>query len=194
MPVTKPIEFVNETPGERLDKIVVARLGEGFSRAHVQKLIDDGNVSVDGEWVKAGIKLKGGEFIRIAVPPQPPQQDVRAENIPLKIVYEDADIAVIDKPAGLIVHPGAGNEHGTMVNALLARYPEIEQIPIAPKRRGIVHRLDKDTSGLMVVAKSDRAHQGLAAQFADHGRTGPLQRAYLAFVWGAPPRRAGTIE
>lgn len=190
MPLAKPIEFVNDTPGERLDKVVVARLGEGFSRAQVQRLIDDGNVSVDGEAIKAGVRLKGGEFIRIAIPPPAPQQDVQAEDIPLRIVYEDADIAVIDKPAGLIVHPGAGNEHGTLVNALLARYPEIEQISIAPKRRGIVHRLDKDTSGLILAARNAAAMHKLMAQF--QART--VEKIYVTLVERPPKTTTGHIE
>lgn len=190
MPLAKPIEFVNDTPGERLDKIVVARLGEGFSRTQAQKLIDDGNVSVDGAAIKAGAKLKGGEFIRIAIPVPAPQQDVQAEDIPLRIVYEDADIAVIDKPAGLIVHPGAGNEHGTLVNALLARYPEIEQIPIAPKRRGIVHRLDKDTSGLILAARNATAMHKLMAQF--QART--VEKTYVTLVERPPKTTTGRIE
>ena len=121
-----------------------------------------------------------------------PSPEARA--IPLDIVYEDDDIIVIDKPAGLVVHPAAGHATGTLVNALIAHCGDSLSGIGGVKRPGIVHRLDKDTSGLMVVAKTDRAHQALAAQFADHGRTGPLERGYLAFVWGAPDRPQGTID
>jgi 23S rRNA pseudouridine1911/1915/1917 synthase len=109
--------------------------------------------------------------------------------MPLSIAYEDDDLIVVDKPAGLVVHPAAGNPDGTLVNALIAHCGVSLSGIGGVMRPGIVHRLDKDTSGLMVVAKSDRAHRGLAAQFADHGRSGPLRRAYLALVWGVTPAR-----
>ena len=109
-------------------------------------------------------------------------------------MFEDDEIIVIDKPAGLVVHPAAGHDTGTLVNALIAHCGDSLSGIGGVKRPGIVHRLDKDTSGLMVVAKTDRAHQSLAAQFADHGRTGPLRRGYLAFAWGAPARPKGTIN
>jgi 23S rRNA pseudouridine1911/1915/1917 synthase len=112
----------------------------------------------------------------------------------LRIVYEDDDLIVIDKPAGLVVHPAAGHDSGTLVNALIAHCGDSLSGIGGVKRPGIVHRLDKDTSGLLVIAKNDRAHQGLAAQFADHGRSGPLERAYLALVWGIPERQRGTVE
>ena len=114
--------------------------------------------------------------------------------IPLAVVYEDDALIVIDKPRGLVVHPAAGNQTGTLVNALIAHCGASLSGIGGVKRPGIVHRLDKDTTGLMVVAKNDRAHQALAAQFADHGRTGPFERGYLAFVWGAPGRPRGTID
>ena len=117
-----------------------------------------------------------------------------AKRCELAVVYEDEDLIVIDKPAGLVVHPAAGHESGTLVNALIAHCGDSLSGIGGVKRPGIVHRLDKDTSGLLVVAKNDRAHQALAAQFADHGRTGPLERAYLAIVWGVPERRRGTVE
>ncbi|MBE0688774.1 MAG: RluA family pseudouridine synthase [Anaerolineae bacterium] len=190
MTPTQQIEFTNETAGERLDKIVVAHMGEGYSRAHVQKLIDGAHVTVDGEPIKAGMKLKGGEFIRVVVPPQPAQYEVEPEDIPLKIIYEDEDIGVIEKPAGLVVHPGTGNERGTLVSALLARYPEIEQIPIAAKRRGIVHRLDKDTSGLILIARNAAAMHKLMAQF--QART--VEKVYLTLVERAPKTSTGRID
>ena len=109
-------------------------------------------------------------------------------------MFEDDELIVIDKPAGLVVHPAAGNWTGTLVNALIAHCGESLSGVGGVKRPGIVHRLDKDTTGLMVVAKTDRAHRALSRQFADHGRTGPLRRGYLAFVWGVPDRPRGTID
>jgi 23S rRNA pseudouridine1911/1915/1917 synthase len=129
----------------------------------------------------------------VAVPaPEPAEPE--GEHIPLNIVFEDDEIIVIDKPAGLVVHPAAGHATGTLVNALIAHCGDSLSGIGGVRRPGIVHRLDKDTTGLMVVAKTDRAHQALAAQFADHGRTGPLRRGYLAFAWGAPIRSKGTIN
>ena len=116
------------------------------------------------------------------------------QEIALNVVYEDESLIVIDKPAGLVVHPGAGNPDGTLVNALIAHCGDSLSGIGGVARPGIVHRLDKDTSGLMVVAKTDAAHRGLAAQFADHGRTGELRREYLALVWGEPRPRSGRIE
>ena len=126
----------------------------------------------------------------------PPAEDAepQGEDIPLDVVYEDDELIVIDKPAGLVVHPAAGNWTGTLVNALIAHCGDSLSGIGGVRRPGIVHRLDKDTTGLMVVAKTDRAHAGLAAQFADHGRTGPLERGYLALVWGSPEPFRGTID
>src|SRR5207244_9330593 len=134
-----------------------------------------------------------GETVTVAVPaPEPAEPS--GESIPLDIVFEDDAIIVIDKPAGLVVHPAAGHATGTLVNALIAHCGDSLSGIGGVKRPGIVHRLDKDTTGLMVVAKTDRAHQALSAQFADHGRTGPLERAYLALVWGVPDRPKGVID
>ena len=130
---------------------------------------------------------------RVALPPPEPAAPA-PEHIPLNIVFEDDEIIVIDKPRGMVVHPAAGNATGTLVNALIAHCGASLSGIGGVRRPGIVHRLDKDTTGVMVVAKTDRAHAKLAAQFADHGRTGPLRRGYLAFVWGAPDRPRGTIE
>ena len=125
---------------------------------------------------------------------KPCPRSPKGEAIALNIVYEDDDLVVIDKPKGLVVHPAAGHATGTLVNALIAHCGDK---PVRHRRRqrpGIVHRLDKDTTGLMVVAKNDRAHQSLTAQFADHGRTGPMARGYLAFIWGVPNRQRGTVD
>ncbi len=184
------IEFTVSTPGERLDKIIVARLGDALTRTQIQTLIRDGSVTVNGERIKPGIKLKGGETIRLVVPPPAEDTTVAPEPITLNVVYEDEDIAVIDKPAGLVVHPGAGNETGTLVNAILARWSEIAQISHAPKRRGIVHRLDKDTSGLILVARNGRAMHRLMAQFQK--RT--VEKIYLALLERAPRTPTGRVE
>src|SRR5204863_6162548 len=127
-------------------------------------------------------RVNGGDAIAVAIPAAAPAEP-EAEAIPLTIVHEDADLIVIDKPAGLVVHPAAGNWTGTLVNALIAHCGESLSGIGGVKRPGIVHRLDKDTTGLLVAAKTDHAHRALSAQFADHGRTGPLRRGYLAFVW-----------
>ncbi len=138
-------------------------------------------------------RLKGGEAIEIRIPPAAPASPA-AENIPLNIIYEDSDLIVIDKPPGLVVHPGAGHQTGTLVNALIAHGGASLSGIGGVRRPGIVHRLDKDTSGLLVVAKNDLAHRGLSEQFAAHGRDGRLQRAYLAVVWGSPERSRGTVS
>lgn len=193
MPETVTVEFAPEDMGERLDRVLARRLPD-LSRSRLKALILDGHVALDGKPVDdPGLKLKNAAAVTVVVPdavdPEP-----KAENIPLDIVYEDEDLIVIDKPAGLVVHPGAGNETGTLVNALIAHCGDSLSGIGGVKRPGIVHRLDKDTSGLLVVAKNDAAHQALSAQFADHGRTGPLERAYRAIVWGKPDRSSGTIE
>ena len=141
----------------------------------------------------AKYRVKPGETFEVAVPAAA-ASGLTAEAIPLEIVYEDDALIVIDKPAGLIVHPGAGHAEGTLVNALLAHCGDSLSGIGGVARPGIVHRLDKDTSGLLVVAKTDHAHRALADQFADHGRSGELRRGYLAFVWGAPDRPKGTID
>jgi 23S rRNA pseudouridine1911/1915/1917 synthase len=181
------------TAAERLDR-VLARLQADLSRSRLQALIRDGQVTVDDTPVlDPNRKVAGGVRITLTVPPPVPAEPA-GEAIDLTIVYEDDDVIVIDKPPGLVVHPAAGHDSGTLVNALIAHCGESLSGIGGVKRPGIVHRLDKDTSGLLVVAKNDLAHQALAAQFADHGRTGPLERAYLAILWGVPERRRGTVE
>jgi 23S rRNA pseudouridine1911/1915/1917 synthase len=176
-------------PGERLDKAVVTQVGEALSRAQIQALIKDGLVTVNGEQVKAGVKLKGGETIRITIPPKQ-QETIEPEAIPLEVIFEDSDLAVIDKPAGLIVHPGVANEKSTLVHGLLARWPEIARMNVEEKRMGIVHRLDKDTSGLLVIAKNDTVRRKLAAQFQERS----VEKIYLALLERAPQTRTGRIE
>ena len=149
---------------------------------------------VDGETiVEPRHRVKPGSRIDVALPPPAPAAPA-PEAMPLAVVYEDDALIVIDKPPGLVVHPAAGNWTGTLVNALIAHCGASLSGIGGERRPGIVHRLDKDTSGLMVVAKTDAAHRGLSEQFAAHGRDGRLHRAYRAVVWGKPPRREGKIE
>jgi len=193
-PVT-PVEFTvaEDAGGTRLDAWLAGAI-DTLGRNRAKTLIVEGRVAIGGRTiVEPKRPVKPGECVTIDMPPTAPAEP-RAEAIPLVIVYEDDALIVIDKPAGLVVHPAAGHQGGTLVNALIAHCGESLSGIGGVARPGIVHRLDKDTSGLMVVAKTDRAHQGLAAQFADHGRSGPLERAYLALVWGAPGRPNGTID
>jgi 23S rRNA pseudouridine1911/1915/1917 synthase len=179
--------------GERLDRLLALAFPQ-LSRARFQRLIAEGGVAVEGKIIRdPGAKPKAGATVQVTVPearaPEP-----AAEAMPLAIVHEDRDLIVLDKPAGLVVHPGAGNASGTLVNALIAHCGDSLSGIGGVKRPGIVHRLDKDTSGLLVVAKNDSAHRALSEQFAAHGRDGRLERSYLALVWGVPERRAGTIS
>jgi 23S rRNA pseudouridine1911/1915/1917 synthase len=179
--------------GLRLDRALAARFEE-LSRSRLKALILAGHVTVSGRTIRdPSHHVNAGDRIAITLPPAEPAEP-GPEAIPLVIVYEDDDVIVIDKPRGLVVHPAAGNRTGTLVNALIAHCGASLSGIGGVRRPGIVHRLDKDTTGLMVVAKNDRAHRSLAAQFADHGRTGPLERGYLAFAWGAPDRPKGTID
>ncbi|HEY5795366.1 MAG TPA: RluA family pseudouridine synthase [Bosea sp. (in: a-proteobacteria)] len=181
-----------EQAGERLDK-ALAMLASEISRARLQQVIKEGGVRLNGVVASDGKrKVVEGDEIALVIPAARPPDPV-GQDIPLDVVYEDEHLIVIDKPAGLVVHPAGGHEDGTLVNALIAHCGMSLSGIGGVRRPGIVHRLDKDTSGLLVVAKNDRAHQKLAKQFADHGRTGPLQRAYLAIVWGFPRRPHGTI-
>ncbi len=182
---------------ERLDKVLVAyatAMNPDLSRTRLQGLVRDGHVTVDGKAaLDVKLKLRAGQAIEIVLPP-PVDAEPLGEDIKLTVVYEDDALIVIDKPAGLVVHPAAGHETGTLVNALIAHCGESLSGIGGVRRPGIVHRLDKDTTGLMVVAKTDRAHQHLAAQFADHGREGPLERSYMAIVWGDPSRTLTMVD
>ncbi len=179
--------------GDRLDRFLSARLPE-LSRTRVQNLIKEGHVSSGrATIVDVKYRVKPGDRFELSLPPATPPLP-SAESIPLDVVYEDDALIVIDKPAGLVVHPGAGHATGTLVNALIAHCGASLSGIGGVARPGIVHRLDKDTSGLMVVAKTDQAHRALARQFADHGRSGELERGYLALVWGAPSRPHGSID
>lgn len=174
--------------GQRLDKALAA--ASGLSRERVKALMGEGRVRLGGVEVhQASTKAAAGTAYEIRVPEAAPAQ-ARAQDIPLTIVFEDAHLIVIDKPAGLVVHPAAGNLEGTLVNALLHHCRGQLSGIGGVARPGIVHRIDKDTSGLLVVAKTDAAHEGLARQFADHS----IERAYLALAAGHPLPPAGTVR
>ena len=194
MSTMKSVRVADDQAGGRLDRVLATHIAE-LSRTRLKALIEAGAVAVDGRTIRdPGHRVNSGAAVQIDIPP-PAAAKPEPEPIPLNVVYEDADIIVIDKPKNLVVHPAAGNWTGTLVNALIAHCGESLSGIGGERRPGIVHRLDKDTTGLMVVAKNDRAHRALAAQFADHGRSGePFERAYLAFVWGAPDRPRGTID
>jgi 23S rRNA pseudouridine1911/1915/1917 synthase len=173
-----------EDRGERLDK-ALSRMVTQFSRSRIQQWIESGHVTVDGAAAKGKAMVLGGEAVLIEPQPAPEDHAFQAEDIPLSIVHEDAAILVLDKPNGLVVHPAAGNWSGTILNGLLHRVPGIAGVP----RAGIVHRLDKDTTGLMVVAKTLEAQTDLVRQL--QART--VKREYLALVWGQP-RIAGKVD
>ncbi len=172
--------------GQRLDRALVTLLPE-LSRSYLQLLIDDGYVTVDGRTRKASYRLRSNEQIVVLVPPPAPS-DPQPEAIPLMVIYEDADVLVIDKPAGMVVHPAPGHETGTLVNAVLAHAPEVQINGTV--RPGIVHRLDKDTSGILIVAKHDRAMAQLSAQF----QARQTVKRYLALLDGEVDPDEGTIE
>ena len=183
----EPVVFTAEEKGQRLDVFVVERFPE-LSRSHVQKLIEQGNVLVDGTVRKANYKLRGGEAVQVTVPQAEPIS-VEPEDIPLDILYEDKDIIVVNKARGMVVHPASGVYSGTLVNALLYHCRDLSGIN-GEIRPGIVHRLDKDTSGVMVCAKNDTAHLDLAEQI----RTKTAHRTYWAIVHGNIKEEAGIIK
>lgn len=182
------IQFDLQARGQRLDKALAAHLPD-LSRSQLQRLIGDGWVLLDGAPVtKTGHRLQGGEVATVHLAPAPPSS-AQPEAIPLKILYQDADLLVVDKPAGMVVHPAAGHHAGTLVNAVLG-YDQGVAGAGETARPGIVHRLDKDTSGLILVARHDAAHRALQAQF----RTRAVEKHYLALVDGHPPTPTGRIE
>ena len=182
-----------EDEGLRLDRMLVRHLPD-MSRTRLQALLTDGRLTREGKPVTGGsARVAAGARFTLTLPPPEPAEPI-AQAIPLTIVYEDDDLIVVDKPAGMVVHPAPGNPDGTLVNALLYHCGASLSGIGGVRRPGIVHRLDKETSGLLVVAKNDRTHRALAAQFADHGRTGPLERLYVAFAWGVPEQPRGTVD
>lgn len=185
---------VDDAASGRLDSWLSAALDGEISRSRAKALIEGGAVSINGSVItEPKKKIRPGDEVIIDMP-EPEDPEPQGEDIPLDVLYEDDDLIVIAKPAGLVVHPGAGNWTGTLVNALIHHCGASLSGIGGVKRPGIVHRLDKETSGVMVAAKNDNAHRHLSAQFADHGRTGPLERAYLALVWGRPRNLKGTID
>jgi 23S rRNA pseudouridine1911/1915/1917 synthase len=173
---------------ERLDRFLVSCLPE-FSRSRLQGLIADGFVDVNGlQAKKAGQKIEGGDKLSIRIPPPVPSKLI-GENIPLDILFENDDLMVVNKPAGMVVHPAAGHDSGTLVHAALGYDPEMEGIG-GEERPGVVHRLDKDTSGLILLAKNNRSHQWLQDQF----RLRKVDKNYLALVDGQPPTQTGRVE
>ena len=180
--------------GQRLDQWLAGQFAPDLSRSRIQALIRDGQVALNGAVLREpGRRLKAGERVAVIMPEAAPAAP-QPENIALAILHEDDDLIVIDKPAGLVVHPGAGNPGGTLVNALIGHLgPEFAGVGDV-WRPGIVHRLDKDTSGVLVVARNERTRLALTEIFADHGRSGELERAYDALIWGAPARMSGTID
>jgi 23S rRNA pseudouridine1911/1915/1917 synthase len=186
------IRIVAEEAGDRLDRVLAARV-PALSRSRLKALILDGQVAIEGRTIRdPATRVNSGDAVTIELPPPEPAKP-GGENIPLTIVYEDDALIVIDKPPGLVVHPAAGHAKGTLVNALIAHCGDSLSGIGGVKRPGIVHRLDKDTSGLMVVAKTDKAHRALSKQF-EHKTESGLERGYLAFVWGVPDKPRGTID
>jgi 23S rRNA pseudouridine1911/1915/1917 synthase len=190
---TEKLVATGAEAGERLDRVLAARVAD-LSRSRLKALILEGRVSIGGRTIgDPSHRVNAGDAIAIEVPPPEPAAPA-GEAIPLRVLFEDDALIVIDKPKGLVVHPAAGNRSGTLVNALIAHCGASLSGIGGVQRPGIVHRLDKDTTGVTVVAKTDCAHRALARQFADHGRTGAFERGYLAFVWGAPDRPRGAID
>jgi 23S rRNA pseudouridine1911/1915/1917 synthase len=173
--------------GERLDRAVA--LLTGWTRREVQDLVQAGSVLVDGERVPKSRKLEAGSVVEVLAEPEVAGRPEADPSIDVVVRYEDDDLLVVAKPAGLVVHPGAGHADGTLVNGLLARYPEIADVG-DPARPGIVHRLDRDTSGLLVVARSAAAFDGLVEMLAAHD----VERRYDALVWGVPDSPRGVID
>ena len=175
----EPLAFTvpPDIDGQRLDRFLVSVL-EGHSRSQVQKLIGDGHVTIERREARANLAVRNGERVTVVLPEVAPAR-ADAEALPLDILYQDEDVAVLNKPAGMVVHPGAGHSSGTLVNALLHHVRDLSGIG-GEMRPGIVHRLDRGTSGVMVVAKNDAAHQELSRQFQDR----EVEKEYIALVWG----------
>ncbi len=182
------ISVPTENAGERIDKVICAALSE-MSRSAVQKIIDEGGVSVGSAVIAKNYKVRAGDMIRVIIP-EARELSVEAENIPLDIRYEDSDLLVVNKPKGMVVHPAAGNYEGTLVNALLYHCKYSLSGINGVIRPGIVHRIDKDTSGLLIVAKNDMAHISLAEQIKVHSFT----REYQSVVYGKMKNAGGTVD
>ena len=177
----------DEAEGQRLDAWLARRL-PSLSRSRLRALIDEGHVLLDGARTRPSARLRAGQAVRVHVPAPVPAEP-QPEDIPIAVVHQDAHLVVVDKPAGLVVHPGAGTSRGTLVNALLRHVHDLSGVG-GVLRPGIVHRLDRGTSGLLVVAKDDETHRSLVRQFA--GRT--VEKEYVALVLGAPARTSGEVD
>jgi 23S rRNA pseudouridine1911/1915/1917 synthase len=182
----RPVEILAETSGGRLDKYLADRVAE-LSRSAVQRLIERGQVTVNGELIRASYKVQAGDMVVVHLPSEEPRQ-LAAEAIPLVVIYEDEFLLAVDKPAGMVVHPAPGHPGGTLVNALLAHCPELASS--GDGRPGIVHRLDRDTSGLILAAKSEKIRRGLQRQFKER----QVRKAYLALLDGHLRPAWGRIE
>lgn len=178
--------LICDKPNERIDKYVAA---DGLTRSQIQKLIENGDITVNGRCVKPNYKLKLNDEINITLP-EPKEADIKAENIPLDIVYEDNDLLVVNKPRGMVVHPAPGNYEGTLVNALMYHCKDSLSGINGVLRPGIVHRIDKDTSGLLLVAKTNEAHLSLADQLKEK----TTKREYVCIVNGLLKSKSGTID
>lgn len=186
-----------EGSGIRIDIFLVNK-ETNFSRSFIQRAISDGYITVNDSVVKPNYKVHAGDLIKVSLPELKKDEIPVAEDIPLNVVYEDDEIIVVDKPAGMVVHPAAGINSGTLVNAILSRLHSDEDIldsevndltSVSPQRPGIVHRIDKGTSGLLVVAKTINAYYNLSAQFNEHS----INRKYIAVVCGNPKQETGTV-
>jgi 23S rRNA pseudouridine1911/1915/1917 synthase len=182
------LELTPAEGGERLDRFVADSLPQ-LSRSAVQRLIKNEDIQVNGQPAKASLRLEAGDRVRVTLPPDETTEDIQPEAIPLDVLYEDGDLAAVNKPAGMVVHPAYGHRTGTLVNAALARWPEMAAVG-GLERAGIVHRLDKDTSGVIALAKSTAALEALQAQFK--ART--VHKRYLALVEGVPSTPSGLID
>lgn len=184
------LEFRVDTTqvNNRIDKVLADQIPE-FSRSYIQKLLEDGNITINGKAVRANYKLREGDYI-ICQPPEPKELEILPEPIPLNIVFEDQDILIINKPKGMVVHPAAGHASGTLVNGILYHCRNQLSTINGVMRPGIVHRIDKDTTGLLVVCKNDMAHHSLAEQLKEHSIT----RVYSALVYDNLTEDEGTID
>jgi 23S rRNA pseudouridine1911/1915/1917 synthase len=183
----RTITVTDQDASKRLDLFLTENL-PGLTRSGIKNLIKEGLVSVDGRQVKAGLALKGGESVTVRIPPPPPTT-LKPEDVPLDLLYEDADVLVVNKPARMPVHPGAGRRTGTLVNALIHYTKDLSRVG-GPERPGVVHRLDMDTTGSIVIARNDKAHRDLANQFKEH----TTKRKYVSLVWGQVKEEEGEID
>jgi len=189
--VTNPahkISITDQDINQRLDHFLTAKFSQ-FTRSYIQQLIAKGHVLVNDTKVKSGFRLRSADSVYITIP-EAEASPIRAENIPLDILFEDEELIIINKPAGMVVHPGISHYSGTLVNALYYHFQELPLFQSGEIRPGLVHRIDKDTTGLLVVAKTEYALNHLANQFFHH----TIERKYQAIIWGIPEKREDTIE